>query len=124
MKKLGVFPTLLLLILTIACSQHRANTPDPKDNVVNSLKSHGYNEINVAVDRGKGAVTVEGDLKTAERKSKGGKLARAAAPGTGAANESGVRPDCAAGSAMKKGDSNTAGAIQTHMTAAIAPSKW
>jgi|SRR3954452_25222447 len=124
MKKLVVFPMLLLLVLTIACSQQRANTPDPKDNVVNSLKSNGYNDINVDVDRDKGVVTLKGDLKTDEDKAKAEQLAKAAAPGMVVANEIGVRPDGDAGSAMKKVDSNTDDAIENHMKAAIAANKW
>ena len=124
MKKLVVFPMLLLLVLTIACSQQRANTPDPKDNVVNSLKANGYNDINVDVDRDKGVVTLKGDLKTDEDKAKAEQLAKAAAPGMVISNEIGVRPAGDAGDTMKKVDSNTDDAIEDHMKAAIAANKW
>jgi hyperosmotically inducible protein len=125
MKKLFlVVPMLLLLVLSIACSQQRANTPDPKDNVVNSLKANGFNDVNVDVDRDKGVVTLKGDLKTDDDKAKAEQLAKAAAPGMVISNEIGVRPEGEAGDTMKKVDKNTDDAIEDHMKAAIAAHRW
>lgn len=124
MKRILVFPMLLLLVLSIACSRQRANAPDPKDKVVNSLKANGYNDINVDVDRDKGVVTLKGDLKTDEDKAKAEQLAKAAAPGMVISNEIGVRPEGDAGSTMSKVDKNTDEAIEDHMKAAIAAHKW
>jgi hyperosmotically inducible protein len=121
---LVVFPMLLLLVLSIACSQQRANTPDPKDNVVNSLKANGYNDVKVDVDRDKGVVTLKGDLKSDEDKAKVEQIAKAAAPGMVVSNEIGVRPEGEAGSAMKKVDKNTDAAVENHMKAAIAAHHW
>jgi hyperosmotically inducible protein len=124
MKRILVFPMLLALVLTIACSQQRANTPDPKDNVVNSLKSNGLGDVNVDVDRDKGVVTLKGDVKTEQDKANAEQLAKSAAPGMVIANELGVRPEGDAGDTMKKVDSNTDDAIENHMKAAIAANKW
>jgi hyperosmotically inducible periplasmic protein len=124
MKKIVVFPMLLLLVLTIACSQQRANTPDPKDNVVNSLKANGYNDVNVDVDRDKGVVTLKGDVKTEQDKNNAEQLAKSSAPGMVIANEIGVRPEGEAGDTMSKVDKNTDDAIEDHMKAAIAANKW
>jgi len=124
MKRILVFPLFFALVLTIACSQHRANTPDPKDNVVNSLKAQGYNDVNVDVDRDKGVVTLKGDVKSDQDKSQAEQIAKNAAPGMVIANEIGVRPEGDAGDAMKKVDKNTDDAIEDHMKAAIAAHQW
>ena len=124
MKRILVFPVLLLLVLSIACSQHRANTPDPKDNVVSSLKANGYSDVKVDVDRDKGVVTLKGDLKSDDDKAKAEALAKEAAPGMVISNEIGVRPEGDAGTAMKKVDKNTDKAIEDHMKATIAAHRW
>ena len=124
MKRILVLPMLMALVLTIACSQQRANTPDPKDNVVNQLKANGYNDVNVDVDRDKGVVTLKGDVKSDQDKTNAEQIAKSAAPGMVVANEIGVRPGGDASSTMKKVDKNTDDAIEDHFKATIAANKW
>jgi hyperosmotically inducible protein len=124
MKKLLVLPILFALVLTIACSSQRASTPDPKDNVVNSLKANGLNDVNVDVDRDKRVVTLKGDVKTDEEKSNAEQIAKNAAPGMVISNELGVRPAGEAGDMAKKIDTNTDDAIEDHMKATIAANNW
>ncbi len=124
MKKLLVLPMLIALVLSIACSQQKANTPDPKDNVVNQLKANNLGDVNVDVDRDKQVVTLKGDLKTEQDKANAEQIAKSAAPGFVISNEIGVRPEGDAGDTMKKVDKNTDDAIENHMKAAIAANKW
>jgi len=123
-KLLLVFPMLLALVLSIACSQQKANTPDPKDNVVNQLKANNLGDVNVDVDRDKQVVTLKGDVKTDQDKTNAEQIAKSAAPGFVIANEIGVRPEGEAGDTMKKVDKNTDDAIENHMKAAVAANKW
>lgn len=123
-KLLLVFPMLLALVLGIACSQQKANTPDPKDNVVNQLKANNLGDVNVDVDRDKQVVTLKGDVKTDQDKANAEQIAKSAAPGFVVSNEIGVRPDGEAGDTMSKVDKNTDDAIENHMKAAIAANKW
>jgi len=124
MKKLLVLPMLFALVLSIACSQQKANTPDPKDNVVNQLKANNLGDVNVDVDRDKQVVTLKGDVKTDQDKTNAEQIAKNAAPGFVISNEIGVRPEGDAGDTMKKVDKNTDDAIEDHMKAAIAANKW
>ncbi len=124
MKRVLIFPMLIALVLTIACSQQRANTPDPKDNVVNSLKANGLGDVNVDVDRDKQVVTLKGDVKTDQDKANAEQIAKSSAPGFVVSNELGVRPEGDSGDTAKKVDKNTDDAIEDHMKAAIAANKW
>ena len=54
----------LALILSVGCSQQRANNPSVKDNVENSLKQAGFDKVNVDEDRDKGVITLKGDVAT------------------------------------------------------------
>lgn len=125
MKKIFVLPLLLLLLaMTIACSQQRANTPDAKPAVENALKAGGYDNINVDQDRDKGVITLKGDVRTEDDKAKAAQIAQGAAAGMVVANELGVRPAGEAGDMAKKVDSNMDDAIEDHMKAAVAAHRW
>src|ERR1700751_4872338 len=103
MKKLYVLPlVLLLLAMSIACSQQRANAPDAKPAVENALKAAGYDNINVDQDRDKGVITLKGDVATDDDKAKAAQIAQSAATGMVVANEIGVRPPGDAGDQAKK----------------------
>lgn len=124
-KRIAALPILLLLLVfSVACSQQRANAPDVKDAVKNSLQSAGYDNVNVDQDRDKGVITLKGDVRSDEDKAKAAQIAQNAAPGLVVANELGVRPEGDAGDQAKKIDSNTDDAIENHMKAAIAAHRW
>src|SRR3954463_14999758 len=124
-KRFLVLPiALLALVFSIACSQQRANAPDVKNAVADSLKSAGYDKVNVDQDRDKGVITLKGDVMTEEDKAKAAQIAQSAAPGMVVANEIGVRPSGDAGDQAAKVDSNTDDAIENHMKAAIAAHRW
>ena len=125
MKKIYSLPlVLLLLAMSIACSQQRANTPDAKPAVENALKAAGYDNINVDQDRDKGVITLKGDVRSDEDKAKAAQIAQGASAGMVVANELGVRPAGDAGDQMSKVDSKTDDAIEDHMKAAIAAHRW
>ena len=77
----------LALILGVGCSQQRANNPSVKDNVEQSLKSAGFDKVNVDEDRDKGVITLKGDVATMADKQKAEETARAAAGNDVIANE-------------------------------------
>ncbi len=87
MKKAFLAVLALSMILAIGCSKNRANSPAMKDNVENSLKQAGYNDINVDEDRDKGVITLKGNVKTPEDKDKAEQTAKAAAGSEIVANE-------------------------------------
>src|SRR4051812_37783067 len=87
MKKLFLFVLALSMTLAIGCSKNRANTASMKDNVENSLKQGGYNDINVDEDRDKGVITLKGNVQTPEDKDKAEQLARSSAGNEIVANE-------------------------------------
>jgi hyperosmotically inducible protein len=125
MKKIFVVSLMMILmVFAVACSQQKANAPDAKDAVKDSLKAAGYDNINVDQDRDKGVITLKGDVRTEEDKAKAAQIAQQNAAGMVVANEIGVRPEGDAGDQAKKVDSNTDDAIENHMKAAIAAHKW
>src|SRR5580765_7735704 len=95
----------LLLTVAIGCTSNKANTPDVKDQVSKALDNAGYKDLKVAVNNDKQLVTLSGDVKTQEDKTRAEELAKNTAAGYVVSNEIGVRPEGVEGEA-KKIDSN------------------
>lgn len=114
---------ILALVMTVGCSQQRANAPAAKDQVEQALNQNNLGDVKVAEDKDKGVITLTGNVKSDEDKQRAETLAKQAAPGRVVANEIGVRPAGVEDQA-KKIDSNTDDAIESHMKALIAANNW
>ena len=107
-----------MLALSIGCTEHRANTPDVKDQVSKSLDNAGYKDVKVDVDKDKQLVTLKGDVKSQEEKDQAEQVAKSSASGFVVSNEIGVRPEGAEGDARKI-DSNVDASIEKDFKAVI-----
>jgi hyperosmotically inducible periplasmic protein len=108
----------LFLALAIGCSTNKANTPDVKDQVSKALDSAGLRDLNVDVDKDKQLITLKGDVKTQEDKTRAEELARNAGAGYTVSNEIGIRPEGMEREA-KKIDANVDDAIEKDFKAVI-----
>ena len=108
----------LLLSLAIGCTSEKASTPDVKDQVAKALNNAGYKDLKIDVNHDKELVTLTGDVKTQEDKSRAEELAKDAASGYVVSNEIGVRPEGVERSA-KKIDTNVDDAIEKDFKAVI-----
>ena len=108
------------LISIVACSQSK---PSAKDKVVQSLKEAGFNDVNVDEDRDKGVVTLKGEVKSEEDKSRAAQLAQQAAGDRVVANELAVRPTGEETTA-KNVQSSTDDAIKDQWKAVVAAHHW
>jgi hyperosmotically inducible protein len=77
----------LAMILSVGCAQRRAENPSMKDNVENSLKQAGFNDVNVDEDRDKGVVTIKGNVASQADKQRAEEVARQSAGNSVIANE-------------------------------------
>ena len=118
MKRILGIAGALLLALSIGCTEHRANTPDVKDQVSRALDNAGYKNVKVDVDKDKQLVTLKGDVKTQEEKDQAEQLAKSAASGLVVANEIGIRPQGVEADARKI-DSNVDASIEKDFKAVI-----
>ena len=120
MRKKTILATLaaLLLSLAIGCTSEKASTPDVKDQVAKALNNAGYKDLKIDVNHDKELVTLTGDVKTQEDKSRAEELAKDAASGYVVSNEIGVRPEGVESSA-KKIDTNVDDAIEKDFKAVI-----
>lgn len=107
-----------MLALSIGCTEHRAATPDVKDQVSKSLDNAGYKDVKVDVDKDKQLVTLKGDVKSQEEKDQAEQLAKSSANGFVVSNEIGVRPEGVEGDARKI-DSNVDASIEKDFKAVI-----
>ncbi len=117
-KKLIATSASFLLALAIGCSTNKASTPDVKDQVSKALDNAGYKDIKVAVDHDKELVTLTGDVKSQDDKSRAEELAKNNASGYVISDEVGVRPE-GVESAARKIDSNVDSAIEKDFKAVI-----
>jgi len=108
----------LLLAFSIGCTEHRANTPDVKDQVSRALDNAGFKDVKVDVDKDKQLVTLKGDVKSEADKQQAEQLAKSSSSGFVVSNELGVRPEGAEGEARKI-DSNVDSAIEKDFKAVI-----
>ncbi|HEY2499295.1 MAG TPA: BON domain-containing protein [Candidatus Angelobacter sp.] len=120
MREKTILATLaaLLLSLAIGCTSEKASTPDVKDQVAKALNNAGYKDLKIDVNHDKELVTLTGDVKTQEDKSRAEELAKDAASGYVVSNEIGVRPEGVESSA-KKIDTNVDDAIEKDFKAVI-----
>src|SRR5579884_4828 len=117
-EKLIATSASFLLALAIGCSTNKASTPDVKDQVSKALDNAGYKDIKVAVDHDKELVTLTGDVKSQDDKSRAEELAKNNASGYVISDEVGVRPE-GVESAARKIDSNVDSAIEKDFKAVI-----
>ena len=117
-KRLTAAFAALLLALSIGCSQHRANTPSEKKAVADALTQAGYDKISISEDRDKGVITLDGNVKSEDEKSKAEDDAKAAAPGLIVANQIAVQPAGMEGEA-KSIDKNLDSGIKDNLKAAF-----
>ena len=82
--------TLLLLIIGTGCSRNLSR--DVKDNVKRSLEQAGLNDVKVDQDRDTGVVTLSGQVKSEEEKTRAETAAKAAAGSQVVSNQIAVRP--------------------------------
>lgn len=111
----------LALILSVGCSQQRANNPSVKDNVENSLKQAGFDKVNVDEDRDKGVITLKGDVATMADKQKAEETARAAAGNDVISNE--LLVTAGDGDRAEKVADNSDDAIESSFKAYVAENK-
>jgi hyperosmotically inducible protein len=105
---LGPVAMLVGALVVAGCHNQPAH-PDEKTGVANSLSSNNLNDVSVSQDRGKGVMTLTGNVASDDQKTQAENLARQAAPDYTIANEIGVRP---------AGDNN-AGAVSSDLDSAI-----
>lgn len=108
----------LLLILSIGCSQNKANIPNVKESVSQALDNAGFKNISVDVDNDKQVVTLKGDVKSQGDKDKVAQIAKDAASGYVVSNEVGIRPEGLEGKAGSI-DSNVDSAIEKDFKAVL-----
>jgi len=81
----------LAIAALVGCSSNRA--PDVADNIRNSLKQAGLNDVTVSQDRDKGVVTLAGNVKQQPDKDRAEQIAKSAAGGQVVADEIAVLPN-------------------------------
>src|SRR5438270_10690636 len=118
MKRILGIAGALLLAFSIGCTEHRANTPDVKDQVSRALDNAGFKQVRVDVDKDKQRVNLKGDVKSEEDKQQAEQLAKSSANGFVISNELGVRPEGVEGEARKI-DSNVDSAIEKDFKAVM-----
>lgn len=116
-RLVAVFAALMLMF-GVACSTNRANTPDVKNQVQDSLKANNLGDVKVDQDRDKGVVTLSGEVKTQEEKTHAEEVAKENAPGMVVSNEIAVRPEGAEHDARKI-DRNLDEGIEDNFKAAL-----
>jgi hyperosmotically inducible periplasmic protein len=98
---------LLAGALLVAGCNNKAEHPDEKSAVTNSLSTNSLSAVSVSQDREKGVMTLTGNVDTQDQKSQAETLAKQAAPDYTIADQIGVRPpgDSQAGSVASNRDS-------------------
>src|ERR1700761_5793148 len=116
-KTLSSVAAVLAGALVVAGCHNRADHPDEKAAVNNSLSNNNLSAVSVSQDRDKGIMTLTGNVDTQDQKSQAETLAKQAAPDYTIADEIGVRPpaESQAGSVA----SNRDNAIEDNFKAAI-----
>lgn len=114
---------LLILGLSVACSNKNNTAGVNKDQIKSQLKQANLNDVDVKVDNDKKVVRLDGDVQTDAQKDQAEQIAKNSAPSYVIANEIGVRPESASGEA-KKVDSNLDDAIKSDWKALEAKNHW
>ena len=115
---LAVITALVLCLGIWGCSKNRASNPSYKDAVSSALDRDGFKDVKVDEDRDKGVITLDGNVKSEEEKTKAEDDAKAAAPGMIVANQIAVQPAGMEGEA-KKIDKNLDSGIKDNLKAAF-----
>jgi hyperosmotically inducible protein len=98
------------------CASNR--TPDVAGKIRDSLKQAGLNDVSVSQDRDKGVVTLAGNVKQEEEKTRAQQIATPLAAGQVVANEIAVLPNGNA-SAAKSVNSDLDKGIEANLDAAL-----
>jgi hyperosmotically inducible periplasmic protein len=122
-KKMERLPLLLIVmsllgLAALAGCNRDTQRPDVKDDVNNAMTRNDLGVVKVAQDRDKGAITLTGDVDSADKKAQAESVAKQAAPGYAISNELGVRP-VGNESQAKSVDSNLDSAIQDNYKASL-----
>jgi hyperosmotically inducible periplasmic protein len=87
---LGAAAVLVVSLGFAGCE--KAEHPDEKAAVTNSLNSNSLSNVSVSQDRDKGVITLSGNVTSQDMKNQAETLAKQAAPDYTVADEIGVRP--------------------------------
>lgn len=90
-KVSGIVLALAVAGLASGCAQDEG-APDVQDDVETALNQAGYEDVSVDQDKGRGIVTLSGEVDTEQDRQRAEQAARAAAGSMIVANEIGVRP--------------------------------
>ena len=91
-KVSGIFLALAVAGLASGCAQDQEGAPDVSQDVETALNEAGYDDVSVDQDRGRGIVTLTGEVDSEQDRQRAEQAARAAAGSMIVANEIGVRP--------------------------------
>jgi hyperosmotically inducible protein len=110
----------IAIAMSVACSD-RHKAPDVIGDVRHALEQAGLNDVRVGQDRDKGVVTLTGNVKSDEDKTRAESVAKSVAGNEVVANEIGVRPAGDEGTARKVAsdldsgiDKNLSAALEEH----------
>ena len=109
---------LLLLVVAIGCTSHKASVPNVKERVSGALTAAGFKDLTVDVNNDKELITLKGDVKTQADKDRAEQAAKSVSDGFVVSNEIGVRPD-GVESAARNIDKNVDEAIEKNFKAVL-----
>ena len=110
--------TLLAVSTVAGCSSEPAKSPDVSDSIRKSLDQSGLKDVKVSQDRGKGVVTLAGDVPSDMDKSQAETIAKSIAGAQVVADEIAVVPPAAASDA-KAVNSDLDKGIEKNLDAAL-----
>lgn len=114
---------LMVVGLSVACSNGKKNAGVDKDQVKNQLQQAGLNDVKVAVNNDKKVVTLQGNVQSDDQKNEAEQIAQSAAPAYVVSNEIGVQPENAANDTGKV-NSNLDDGIKSDWKALEARNNW
>jgi len=112
MKSFKIVSTGLLSIVmatALACSE-KSKAPDVSNDVRHALDQAGLNDVKVSQDRDKAVVTLTGNVRSEDDKTRAESIVRSVAGGEVVANEIAVRPN---------GDESTAKRVDSDLDSGI-----
>ena len=93
MNRFLVLIAILGLVFAVGCSQQRAETTSVKDNVEKQFEQAQLQNVNIDEDREHKVLTLKGDVRSEDMKSRAEEIAKNSAPGWTVANELLVQPE-------------------------------
>lgn len=114
---------LMIVGLSVACSNNNKNAGVDQDQVKNQLQQAGLNDVKVDVNNDKKVVTLQGNVQSDDQKNEAERIAQSAAPSYVVSNEIGVQPENASNNADKV-NSNLDDGIKSDWKALEAKNNW